>query len=136
MYGGVCPNFFTHPTTQMFLSKVHGSARNILFLQLHKLYKKGLACPLQSSTIRLHITDVLHNSRRSIYTDESMIRFLWNMIKNSYIRLSLLPNVQKTYVALQKPYSQRQLVKTPLTQYQVIITQKLIVYIFQHTLFK
>lgn len=60
---------------QMFLSKVHGSARNILFLQLHKLYKKGLACPLQSSTIRLHITDVLHNSRRSIYTDESMIRF-------------------------------------------------------------
>lgn len=67
-----------------------------------------------------------------------MIRFEveYDLEYIEYIRLSLLPNVQKTYVALQKPYSQRQLVKTPLTQYQVIITQKLIVYIFQHTLFK
>ncbi|XP_052722324.1 uncharacterized protein LOC128193107 [Crassostrea angulata] len=39
VYEGICPNFFI-PQNNMFVSKVHGSAQNRLFLQLHELYKK------------------------------------------------------------------------------------------------
>ncbi|XP_065921416.1 uncharacterized protein [Magallana gigas] len=58
VYEGICPNFFI-PQSNLFLTKVHGSAQNRLFLQLHELYKKGLACLLQSSSIRSYIIDVL-----------------------------------------------------------------------------
>uniref|UniRef100_K1RXI9 Mab-21-like HhH/H2TH-like domain-containing protein n=1 Tax=Magallana gigas TaxID=29159 RepID=K1RXI9_MAGGI len=75
VYKGICPNFFI-PQNNMFLTKVHGSAQNRLFLQLHKLYKKGLACLLQSSSIRSYIIDVLYNPRLSICTDESIIRHI------------------------------------------------------------
>ncbi|XP_065923604.1 uncharacterized protein [Magallana gigas] len=72
VYEGICPNFFI-PQNNLFLTKVHGSAQNRLFLQLHELYKKGLACLLQSSSIRSYIIDVLNNPRAFVCTDESLI---------------------------------------------------------------
>ncbi|XP_052722336.1 uncharacterized protein LOC128193116 [Crassostrea angulata] len=72
VYEGICPNFFI-PQNNMFVSKVHGSAQNRLFLQLHELYKKGLACLLQSPSIRTYIIDVLYNPRLTICTDEKLI---------------------------------------------------------------
>ena len=73
VYKGICPNFFI-PQNNLFLTKVHGSAQNRLFLQLHELYKKGLACLLQSSSIRSYIIGVLYNPRLSICTNESIMR--------------------------------------------------------------
>nr|XP_034314499.1 uncharacterized protein LOC105322764 [Crassostrea gigas] len=72
VYEGICPNFFI-PQNNLFLTKVHGSAQNRLFLQLHELYKKGLACLLQSPSIRSYIIDVLYNPRAFVCTDESLI---------------------------------------------------------------
>ncbi|XP_052684407.1 uncharacterized protein LOC128164536 [Crassostrea angulata] len=72
VYEGICPNFFI-PQNNLFLTKVHGSAQNRLFLELHELYKKGLACLLQSSSIRFFIIDVLYNPRAFVLTDESLI---------------------------------------------------------------
>nr|XP_011424308.2 uncharacterized protein LOC105326143 [Crassostrea gigas] len=72
VYEGICPNFFI-PQNNMFLTKVHGSAQNRLFLQLHELYKKGLACLLQSSSIMSNIIDVLYNPRAFVCTDESLM---------------------------------------------------------------
>uniref|UniRef100_A0A8W8IZG4 Mab-21-like HhH/H2TH-like domain-containing protein n=1 Tax=Magallana gigas TaxID=29159 RepID=A0A8W8IZG4_MAGGI len=72
VYEGICPNFFI-PQNNLFLTKVHGSAQNRLFLQLHELYKKGLACLLQSSSIRSYIIDVLYNPRLSVPTDERLL---------------------------------------------------------------
>ncbi|XP_065923603.1 cyclic GMP-AMP synthase-like [Magallana gigas] len=71
VYEGICPNFFI-PKNNLFLTKVHSSAQNRLFLQLHELYKKGLACLLQSSSIRSYIIDVLYNPRAFVCTDESL----------------------------------------------------------------
>lgn len=47
----------------------------ILFLQLHELYKKGIACLLQSSSILSYIKDVLYNPRLSICTNKNVM--LW-----------------------------------------------------------
>ncbi|XP_052703097.1 uncharacterized protein LOC128179633 [Crassostrea angulata] len=72
VYEGICPNFFI-PQNNLFLTKVHGSAQNRLFLQLHELYNKGLACLLQSSSIRAYIIGVLYNPKLSVHTDERLL---------------------------------------------------------------
>ncbi|XP_052700094.1 uncharacterized protein LOC128177423 [Crassostrea angulata] len=124
VYEGICPNFFI-PQNNMFLTKVHGSAQNRLFLQLHELYKKGLACLLQSSSIRSYIIDVLYNPRLSICTDESMIR----SETDNYIELVIRSPVQFTKDVSQGDmctkaiHTIEQLVHTPLSQYKVVTLQ-------------
>lgn len=51
----------------------YGSIQINLFLQLDELYKEGLACLLQSSSIRSYIIDVLYNPKPSICTDENVL---------------------------------------------------------------
>nr|XP_011414756.2 uncharacterized protein LOC105319054 [Crassostrea gigas] len=138
VYKGICPNFFI-PQNNMFLTKVHGSAQNRLFLQLHELYKKGLACLLQSSSIRSYIIDVLYNPRLSICTDESMIRsevhydeelatgiFVYNygLVANGNIC-----GFTKVIHTLEE------LVHTPLSQYQVVTLQHLTAFALESTAF-
>ncbi|XP_065933653.1 uncharacterized protein [Magallana gigas] len=138
VYEGVCPNFFI-PQNNMFLTKVHGSAQNRLFLQLHELYKKGLACLLQSSSIRSYIIDVLYNPRLSICTDESIIRsevdYDVELVKESCkIRV---PVCSTDLCGLTKAIlTMEQLLESPLTQYQVTIIQKLIASFFRIAAFE
>nr|XP_011429923.2 uncharacterized protein LOC105330056 isoform X2 [Crassostrea gigas] len=136
VYEGVCPNFFI-PQNNMFLTKVHGSAQNRLFLQLHELYKKGLACLLQSSSIRSYIIDVLCNSRLSMCTDESMMRcevdYDVELVRESSkaaahpVDLFVLPKVI---------HAIEQLVDSPLTHYQVVSLQRFTASLFQCTAFQ
>ena len=46
----------------------------LLYIQLHGLYEKGLACLLQSPSIRSYIIDVLYNPRLYICTDEDRLK--------------------------------------------------------------
>ncbi|XP_065938141.1 uncharacterized protein [Magallana gigas] len=139
VYEGVCPNFFI-PQNNLFLTKVHGSAQNRLFLQLHELYKKGLACLLQSSSIRSYIIDVLHNHILSVCTDESTMRpeveFDVELVRESTI-VPYIHVLQKDLCGLTTAiHTIEQLVYSPLTQCQVVTIQKLTVYFNVYTAFE
>nr|XP_034306411.1 uncharacterized protein LOC117682582 isoform X2 [Crassostrea gigas] len=125
VYEGICPNFFI-PQNNLFLTKVHGSAQNRLFLQLHELYKKGLVCLLQSSSIRSNIIDVLYNPRLSICTNENVMR--------SEVDFDL--EIVKQCVLIEIPFTDfrlllkaikivEQLVNSPRHQYQDATLRKL-----------
>uniref|UniRef100_K1P1I3 Uncharacterized protein C3orf59-like protein n=1 Tax=Magallana gigas TaxID=29159 RepID=K1P1I3_MAGGI len=135
VYEGVCPNFFI-PQNNLFLTKVHGSAQNRLFLQLHELYKKGLACLLQSSSIRSYIIDVLCNPRLSICTDESMIRsevdYDVELFRESSVTCKLSTDL---FGLIKVIHTMEQLVDSPLTHYQVFTIQSITAFILQNTVF-
>ncbi|XP_052697843.1 uncharacterized protein LOC128175950 isoform X2 [Crassostrea angulata] len=141
VYKGICPNFFI-PQNNMFLTKVHGSAQNRLFLQLHELYKKGLACLLQSSSIRSYIIDVLYNPRLSICTDESMIRsevhYDEELAKGIFVENCGLEGLQanENICGFTKAiHTLEELLHTPLSQYQVVTLQHLTALALESTAF-
>ncbi|XP_052719433.1 uncharacterized protein LOC128191417 [Crassostrea angulata] len=125
VYEGVCPNFFI-PQNNLFLTKVHGSAQKSLFLWLHGLYNKGLACLLQSSSIRSYIIDVLYNPRLSICTSENM------MISEVDYDVELVREFSIVMCSAGDEYggpteimhNDRQLINSPLTQNQVVMLQR------------
>ncbi|XP_052691131.1 uncharacterized protein LOC128169001 [Crassostrea angulata] len=126
---GVCPNFFI-PQNNMFLTKVYGPAQNRLFLQLHELYKKGLACLLQSSSIRAFIIYVLYNPRLFICTDERLMRsevdYDVELVKETSYIAESRTNSPNKYIHIIE-----QLVESPLTHYQAVMLQRLTAFIFQ-----
>ncbi|XP_078322106.1 uncharacterized protein LOC111112406 [Crassostrea virginica] len=136
VYEGVCPNFFI-PENNLFLSKVHGSAQKKMFLELHGLYEKGLACLLQSPSIKSYITNVLYNPRLSICTNEDRMisecdhdKELFNEI---YGNTSHFPkNLDHCIKYL---HTIELMMGEPLTQYQVIMLQKTTAIILQSTAF-
>ncbi|XP_052674427.1 uncharacterized protein LOC128156363 isoform X1 [Crassostrea angulata] len=136
VYEGVCPNFFI-PQNNMFLTKVHGSAQNRLFLQLHELYKKGLACLLQSSSIRSYIIDVLYNPRLYICTDESIMRcevdYDVELVKESFKQAA---HPEDLFVLTKFIHTIEQLVDSPLTHYQLVPLRILTASSFQCTAFQ
>nr|XP_034327868.1 uncharacterized protein LOC105321624 [Crassostrea gigas] len=126
---GVCPNFFI-PQNNLFLTKVYGPAQNRLFLQLHELYKKGLACLLQSSSIRSYIINVLYNPRLSICTDERLMRsevdYDVELVKETSYIAESRTNSHNKYIHIIE-----QLVESTLTHYQAVMLQRLTAFIFQ-----
>ncbi|XP_065933663.1 uncharacterized protein [Magallana gigas] len=136
VYEGVCPNFFI-PLNNLFLTKVHGSAQNRLFLQLHGLYKKGLACLLQSSSIRSYIIDVLYKPRLSICTDESTMRSEFDydveLVRESKKAISHTADLCGHTNAI---HTIEQLLESPLTHYQVVTLQNLTTSLFRNTAFQ
>ncbi|XP_052703557.1 uncharacterized protein LOC128179916 [Crassostrea angulata] len=141
VYKGICPNFFI-PPNNMFMTKVNGSAQNRLFLQLHELYKKGLACLLHSSSIRSFIIGVLYIPRLFICTNErhtlSEVQHDIDVVLESnfgalFSQTSALSEVIKRVERLVKTVEQ--LVELPLTQYQTLTLQRLTVAIFRNLAF-
>ncbi|XP_052707267.1 uncharacterized protein LOC128182587 [Crassostrea angulata] len=138
VFKGVCPNFFI-PQNNLFLTKVHGSAQNRLFLQLHELYKEGLACLLQSSSIRSYIIDVLYNPRLSICTDESIMRSEVDydlkvvILSEGMIHIfrsgDIIIDTTKTIHIIE------QFVESPMTHHQVVVIQRLTTNLLQRTSF-
>ncbi|XP_052690658.1 uncharacterized protein LOC128168492 [Crassostrea angulata] len=126
---GVCPNFFI-PQNNMFLTKVYGPAQNRLFLQLHELYKKGLACLLQSSSIRAFIINVLYNPRLFICTDERLMRsevdYDVELVNETSYIIVTRTNSHNKYIHIIE-----QLVESSLTHYQAVTLQRLTAFIFQ-----
>ncbi|XP_065936918.1 cyclic GMP-AMP synthase-like receptor 2 [Magallana gigas] len=135
VYEGICPNFFI-PQNNLFLTKVHGSAQNRLFLQLHELYKKGLVCLLQSSSIRSNIIDVLYNPRLSICTNENVMRsevdFDLELVKQCVLIEFPITDFRLLLKAIRIV---EQLINSPLHRYQDAILRKLSSSIFNHTAF-
>ena len=121
----VCPNFFI-PQNNLFVSKVHGSAHRGLFQQLFRLYEKGLACLLQSPSIRSYIIHVLYNSRLSICTNE--VRIMSECNYDEEIFSAVLRNDSMTTKTLEHRikilHTIGQVIGSPLTQYQVVMLQK------------
>ncbi|XP_078318046.1 uncharacterized protein LOC144620613 [Crassostrea virginica] len=136
VYEGVCPNFFILQNN-LFLTKIHGSAQRSLFLKLHGLYEKGLACLLQSPSIRSYITDVLYNPRLSICSNED------RMISECECDVELYSEIDRNVsqapenLACCITYLQaiELMIGLPLTQCQVLMLQKITANILQSTAF-
>nr|XP_022346230.1 uncharacterized protein LOC111138508 [Crassostrea virginica] len=137
VYEGVCPNFFI-PENNMFLNKVHGEAQRNLFTQLYGLYEKGIAFLLQSPSISSYIMDVLCNPRLFICTDECTLISeaqidgdLFKEISMNETPLSLVSQ----HRCLEYVHVVEQLIRSPLTQCQIISLQKLTSNILQTSAF-
>ncbi|XP_062583318.1 uncharacterized protein LOC134245071 [Saccostrea cucullata] len=109
----------------MFLSNIHGQAQKELFIRLHCLYEKGLACLFHSPFIRSHVIRVLLNPRQSVCTDEhtlvSKVQFEANLlseIKNTNLPITDLYNSIESLIAIER------LTILPLTQYQKLALQR------------
>nr|XP_034303419.1 uncharacterized protein LOC117681747 [Crassostrea gigas] len=136
VYEGACPNFFI-PQNNLFLTKVHGSAQNRLFLQLYELYKKGMACLLQSSSIGAYIIDVLYNPRLSISTDESIMMSEVDYDLELVCGTCIIKIHTRNLCGLTKAIlTMEQLLESPLTQHQVTLIQKLMASFFQNAAFE
>ncbi|XP_052721361.1 uncharacterized protein LOC128192602 [Crassostrea angulata] len=135
VYEGICPNFFI-PQNNLFLTKVHGPTQNRLFLQLHELYNKGLACLLQSSSIRSHIIDVLYNPRLSICTDESMM-----VSEIDYDVELVIGSGEAQAFSLSRCHATKmihvieQIIESPMTHYQAVLFQAYTTSVLQRTSF-
>nr|XP_011449532.2 uncharacterized protein LOC105343759 [Crassostrea gigas] len=136
VYEGFCPNFFI-PQNNLFLTKVYGSAQNRLFLQLHELYNEGLACLLQSSSIRSYIIDVLYNPRLYIYTDENIIRSEVDNDLELFFEINCLSDLKSPdiYRCMKHIKTIEHLTYLPLSQYESVMLQKHTVFTLQHTAF-
>nr|XP_034337271.1 uncharacterized protein LOC117692707 [Crassostrea gigas] len=122
VYEGICPNFFI-PQNNLFLSKIYGLAQNSLFLQLHELYKKGIACLLQCSSIRSCLMNVFQNPRLSICTDESAMKLECDLDIELFNEPDIYSDVVEDIIA-KDLNTFEQLIGSHLTQYQVVHLQK------------
>nr|XP_022308595.1 uncharacterized protein LOC111114540 [Crassostrea virginica] len=134
---GVCPNFFI-PENNIFLNKVHGVAQRNLFAKLYGLYEKGIAFLLQSPSISSYIMAVLCNPRLSICTDEHSLTYevvldkeLFSEIKSND-SIILIQNLHHCMEYLQVV---QQLIRLPLSQYQMTMLQKLTATVLQTSAF-
>nr|XP_022307979.1 uncharacterized protein LOC111113981 [Crassostrea virginica] len=137
VHEGICPNFFISENN-LFLSKVHSSAQKKLFLELHGLYEEGIACLLQSPSIKSYITNVLYNPRLSICTNEDRIisECDHDIELFNEINLSILKNPKNLDRCIIKYFNIIELmIGEPLTQYQVLTLQSITATILQSTAF-
>nr|XP_022346221.1 uncharacterized protein LOC111138501 isoform X2 [Crassostrea virginica] len=137
VYDGYCPNFFI-PENNMFLNKVHGEAQRNSFIRLYGLYKKGIAFLLQSPSISSYIMAVLCNPRLSVCTDECTLISEVVIDKELFFEIKL--NDSPSYLINQHDcmeylHSVEQLIRSPLTQSQIPMLQKLTATILQKSAF-
>nr|XP_034314518.1 uncharacterized protein LOC117684859 [Crassostrea gigas] len=133
VYEGNCPNFFV-PEHNLFLSKMHGAGQYSLIRQLEELYKKGLACLLQSPSVKSYILRVLHNPRDLISVDVSEVDHdvtLFHEI-NWHGRIKR-PDQQQCVNAV---IIAKQLMNSPLPVWQVSALEKLKTSALQCTAFQ
>ncbi|XP_062575192.1 uncharacterized protein LOC134237108 [Saccostrea cucullata] len=135
VYEGVCPNFFI-PENNMFLSNIHGEAQKKLFIRLHKLYEMGLVSLLHIPSIWSSVIRVLQNPRQSVDTNKhvliSRILFEIDLLDELYSNKILSPDL---HICMRYLSAVEKLIFLPLTQYQVLLLQKLTVTVLQNTAF-
>ncbi|XP_061192657.1 uncharacterized protein LOC133200860 [Saccostrea echinata] len=68
VYEGVCSNFFI-PENNMFLTKIYGSAKEVLFRYLYGFYERGTVSLLDCPSVKCILMNVLFHPR-IISTDE------------------------------------------------------------------
>ena len=136
VYEGVCPNFFI-PENNMFLCNVHGEAQATLFTRLFGLYEKGIALLLQSPSINTDIMYALCNPSLSIcISDRTLIS---EAVLDVGLFNEILINETLAFSTLNKCFeclrTVENLLRSPLTQCQVIMLQKLTATILQRSAF-
>ena len=110
----------------MFLNKVHGEAQRNLFNHLYGLYEKGIAFLLQSPSISYYIINALCNPRLSVCIDET------TLISESKLDAELFHEIdiqnpllcEDLYRALKYLHAVEHLIRSPLSQCQIIMLQK------------
>ncbi|XP_078322187.1 uncharacterized protein LOC144621979 [Crassostrea virginica] len=136
VYNGVCPNFFI-TQNNLFLTKIHGSAQRCLFQQLHGLYEKGLACLLQSPSIRVYISNVLYNPRLSICTNEDRMKseceYDVELFNEIYMNVPKCP--KNLGHCIKYLHTIELMIGEPLTQFQVLTLQRITAHILQSSAF-
>ena len=108
-----------------------------MFLELHGLYDKGLICLLQIPSIKEYVTNVLLNPRLSICTNEDIMisecdhdKDLFNEIDRN---TSYFP--KNLHRCIKYLYTIELMIGEPLTQYQVLMLQRITATILQSTAF-
>nr|XP_022302108.1 uncharacterized protein LOC111110067 [Crassostrea virginica] len=136
VYEGVCPNFFI-PENNLFLSKVHGSAQRKLFLELHGLYDKGLVCLLQSPSIKSYITNALYNPRLSFCTNKDRMISECDHDKELFMEIYRNTSYSPKNLdhCIKYLHTIELMIGEPLTQYQVLMLQRITANILQSTAF-
>ncbi|XP_052708191.1 uncharacterized protein LOC128183278 [Crassostrea angulata] len=136
VYEGVCPNFFI-PENNMFLSNIYGEAQQTLFTRLYRLYENGLALLLHSPSISSYITNVLCNPRLTICTDEHTLISEVEVDEDIFGEIYENDAISKMDLHTCEIYLHRveQLLGLPLTQYHIVMLQKLTATILQCTAF-
>ncbi|XP_062569051.1 uncharacterized protein LOC134231147 [Saccostrea cucullata] len=137
VFEGVCPNFFI-PDNNMFLSKIHGIKQHQLFIRLYELYEMGLALLLYSPSIRPYIINVLHKPRLSICTDQQTLISEAEFDIYLYNEILSHNTLNKLYMqgCMRYLHKIEQIIGSPLlTQYQVLLLQRLTASVLQYTAF-
>ncbi|XP_062615957.1 uncharacterized protein LOC134277645 [Saccostrea cucullata] len=143
VYEGVCPNFFI-PENNMFLSNIHGEAQQNLFLRLHELYEKGLACLLHSPSISPFLIKLLRLPRSHRQSMSIVYNNLYtNDTNNSSLDAELLKAISDSlsvvlldlHCCIRCLYTIEHLISSSLTEYQVVWLQKKQAYFLQLTAF-
>nr|XP_022304030.1 uncharacterized protein LOC111111375 [Crassostrea virginica] len=134
VYEGVCPNFFI-PENNLFLSKVHGSAQRKLFLELQDLCDKGLFCLLQSPSIKSCITNVLYNPRLSICINQDRMMSECDYDKERFSEIDENSSPKNLDHCIKYLRTIKMMIGEPLTQYQVLMLQRITANILQSTAF-
>eukprot|EP00105_Crassostrea_gigas_P042818 XP_019926966.1 PREDICTED: uncharacterized protein LOC105338230 [Crassostrea gigas] len=136
VYEGVCPNFFI-PENNMFLSNIYGEAQKTLFTRLYRLYENGLALLLHSPSISSYITNVLCNPRLTICTDEHTLISEVEVDKDIFGEIYANDVISKMDLHTCEIclHTVEQLLGLPLTQYHIVMLQKLTATILQRTAF-
>nr|XP_011416501.3 uncharacterized protein LOC105320313 isoform X1 [Crassostrea gigas] len=136
VYEGVCPNFFI-PENNMFLSNIYGDAQKTLFTRLYRLYKTGITLLLHSPSISSYITNVLCNPRLAICTDELILTSEVEVDEDIFGEIETNDSICTLDIHFCERYlhTVEQLLSLPLTQYHIVMLQKLTAAIFQNTAF-
>ncbi|XP_078337424.1 uncharacterized protein LOC144626677 [Crassostrea virginica] len=136
VYEGYCPNFFI-PENNMFLNKVYGVAQRNLFIQLYGLYEKGIAFLLQSPSIGSYIMKVLCNPRLSVCTEEYTLISKAKLDGELFIEINHFDTrfLNDLHSCMEYLHTVEQLIRSPLTQYQILMLQKFTATILQTSAF-
>ncbi|XP_052708599.1 uncharacterized protein LOC128183566 [Crassostrea angulata] len=136
VYEGNCPNFFI-PENNMFLNNIYGDAQKTLFTRLYRLYEKGIALLLHSPSIRSYIDNVLVNPKLTVFTVGLSLISEVELDKDIFYEMFI--NDSKGTLDLRicrkDLHAVEQLIGLPLTQYHIVMLQKLTATILQCTAF-
>ncbi|XP_061164474.1 uncharacterized protein LOC133173507 [Saccostrea echinata] len=139
VYEGVCPNFFI-PENNMFLTNIFGESQRKLFLELYRLYEKGISLLLHSQSVRSFTIDFLCNPRQCISLNQRSAD--WEVVFESELFREICNNdaifTPNFDCCLQLLQSMETLIILSLRNYknyQILMAQKLTVSIFQNTAF-
>ncbi|XP_052708609.1 uncharacterized protein LOC128183574 [Crassostrea angulata] len=136
VYEGNCPNFFI-PENNMFLSNIYGEAQRMLFTQLYKLYEKGITLLLHSPSINSYIINVLCNPRLTICTVEHTLISEVEVDMDIFYEMGSIDSIGRVELRICRKYlhAVEESISLPLTQYHIVMLQKLTATIFQCTAF-